>query len=149
MSSKNFSKTDLAFFDENTSHTHRLPLKVGIESNTSYNKKQMYELAEAATHIINEELYNPELSVKYVARKLYVSVSHLYRCSVARYGISVSEYINNQRLEKARELIMQSKLPLSQISSDLNYCSQSYFCTCFRKKYGITPLQYKHYLQGE
>lgn len=114
--------------------------------NSPLNKKNMYELAESAEHIISAELYNPELSVKYIADKLFVSISYLYRCSIVKYGISISECIINKKLERAAELIADGKISLLQISNDLNFCSQSYFCTCFKKKYGLTPLQYKRTL---
>ena len=73
------------------------------------NIEAAYELAEAAHRIICEELYNPELSVKFVADKLFVSVSYLYRCSIARFGICISECINNKKLERACELIANGK----------------------------------------
>ncbi len=110
---------------------------------------QMNEVAAKAERLIDENIFNPELSVGYVSRKLFISTSYLYRCSMSRFGIGIAEHIHNRKLEMACELIRNSKYSLSEIASNLNFCSQSYFSTRFKSKYGMSPLQYSRSINRE
>lgn len=48
------------------------------------------------------------------------------------------------KLEEAKSLLTYSDKSLGEISSYLSFSSQSYFQNVFKKKYGITPLQYRN-----
>lgn len=104
---------------------------------------QMDATIDGAERIIDENIFNPELSVKFIAENLFVSTSYLYKCSMRRYGIGVLNYIHNRKLEVAKNLIANGNYSLSEIAANLNFCSQSYFSTQFKKEYGISPLQYR------
>ena len=57
--------------------------------------------------------------------------------------ISVSDFILQQKLEKAVFLLENSDLPLAEISNQLAFSSQSHFTVAFKKRYLITPQKYK------
>lgn len=111
-------------------------------SESVFSAMQMDSIALKADSLISENISNPELSVKFIADKLFISTSYLYRCSVYYFGVSLSEHIANRRLEKACELIAAGDLSLSAIAHTLSFCSQSYFSSRFKQKYGVSPLQY-------
>ena len=101
----------------------------------------MNDVALKAERLVNENIFNAELSVEFIANRLFISTSYLYRCSMLKFGVGISEYIHNRKLEMAHELIKGNKYSLSEIANILNFCSQSYFSTRFKKKFGISPLQ--------
>lgn len=101
------------------------------------------DMKKKIADLVGENIYNPELNVTFIAKQLYISTSYLYRCCVYNFGVSPSEYINERKLEKACEMITENGYTFSEIAHNLNFCSQSYFSTRFKKKYGITPLKYK------
>ncbi len=107
---------------------------------------QMNEVVARADRLIDENIFNPILSVSFIAKKLFISTSYLYRCSMHKYNVGISEHINDRKLEMACELIANGNYSLSEISSNLNFCSQSYFATRFKKKYGMSPLQYSRHI---
>ena len=49
----------------------------------------------------------------------------------------------NARLEEARNLLTHSEKSLAEISNYLCFSSQAYFQNVFKKKFGITPTQYR------
>ena len=106
----------------------------------------MKQVIEAAELIVKENILNPDLSVGFISEKLYVSQSYLYRCAMHKYGYGISEYIRNRKLDEAKILIANGNYALSEISNNLNFCSQSYFTTLFRKKFGVSPLKYSQQL---
>ncbi|WP_452219646.1 helix-turn-helix domain-containing protein [Lacinutrix salivirga] len=59
------------------------------------------------------------------------------------FARTVTEYIRHVRLEKARELMNNSNLNISQIVYSIGFTSRSYFSKIFKNKYGITPNEFK------
>ena len=57
--------------------------------------------------------------------------------------ISVSDYILQQKLEKAVFLLKNSDLTLAEISNYLAFSSQSHFTVAFKKRYFTTPQKYR------
>jgi len=52
---------------------------------------------------------------------------------------TVFGYLNDYRLEQARQKLMQHDYPLTAIADELGYSSLQHFCNAFRKKYGVSP----------
>ncbi|MCM8568616.1 substrate-binding domain-containing protein [Gramella jeungdoensis] len=93
--------------------------------------------------IIDENLRDPDFSVEELAGKLNISRVQLYRKVKALLGVSISEYISTQRLNKARNLLQQSDMNISEIAYEVGYSSPGYFSTSFKNKFGISPKQLK------
>lgn len=90
------------------------------------------------THIFEK------ITLEQLAEEKNVSESYLSRLFKSEIEISVTEYIRKKKIEKSCELIDTSDLSLSEISSHLAFCSQSYFIKCFKLETGMTPAEYKH-----
>ncbi|MGO4819009.1 hybrid sensor histidine kinase/response regulator transcription factor [Flavobacterium sp. W22_SRS_FP1] len=88
---------------------------------------------------IDKSLY----TVEELAKDLNISRVQLYRKVKAILGISVSDYINNIRLEKSKELLLNSNQNISEIAYSLGFSSPNYFSTSFKNKFGVTPKEYK------
>lgn len=58
--------------------------------------------------------------------------------------LSNIQTINSVRMEAAENLLKTTNLTISQISNETGYLSSSYFCTLFKKKYNITPNEYRN-----
>jgi len=99
-------------------------------------------ILKKAEMIVDDEIFNIELSVAYVAKKLNISTSYLFRCFKQQYNTGLSEYICVKKLEKAKKMIVDGELTLAEIGMALNFCSQTYFTSCFKKRYRMTPSQY-------
>ncbi|UQZ81456.1 HTH-type transcriptional activator Btr [Paenibacillus konkukensis] len=64
-------------------------------------------------------------------------------------GLSVSEYIQKEKIEEAKKLLRLSSLTLAEICSRLNFNDQSYFTKVFKKYAHATPKQYRSRLSPE
>lgn len=58
-------------------------------------------------------------------------------------GISISDYIQNIRLEKAKVLLNETTLTISEVAYATGFSSPSYFSTSFKNKYSKTPKAYR------
>lgn len=58
-------------------------------------------------------------------------------------GITVKDFILNEKITQAKLLLSNSSQSIQDISDALGFCNRSYFSTCFQKKVGMSPTQYK------
>lgn len=58
-------------------------------------------------------------------------------------GITIEHYYIQQRIERAKELLVYNELTLSEIASQMGYSSVAYLSSQFKKVTGLTPSQFK------
>ncbi|MGY5848092.1 substrate-binding domain-containing protein [Salegentibacter sp. HM20] len=105
------------------------------------NSEQQF-LKELNRHI-QENLKDQNFSVEALARHLNISRVQLYRKVKALLDMSISEYINEQRLRRAKHLLQESSLNISEIAYSVGFSSPGYFSTSFKNKYGESPKQFR------
>lgn len=93
--------------------------------------------------IIFSNLDNSDFSVEELAEKLKVSRVQLYRKVKAILGMSISDHINNIRLERAAEMLKSNDHTISEIAYTVGFSSPNYFSTAFKHKFGFSPKEYK------
>ena len=93
--------------------------------------------------LINENLGNSDYSVENLAENLTISRVQLYRKVKAMMGISISDYIGNIRLEKAKTMLETSSLTVAEIAYANGFSSPNYFSTAFKNKYGTSPAAFR------
>ena len=71
------------------------------------------------------------------------SYEHLSRSLKKYYGITVSEYINDLRMNYAANLLLNSNFSITEIYLECGIDSPSWFATCFKKKYGVSPSKFR------
>lgn len=90
---------------------------------------------------------NEEIRVDDVAAFIRRSRSYITKKFKKELGFDISSFIMRCKLEEAKSLLTYTNKSLSEISSYLCFSSQSYFQNVFKKKYGMTPLQYRKNIQ--
>lgn len=88
-----------------------------------------------------------DLSVISLAGKAGVSVAHFRRLFNDAMGTPPHRYVLASRLEKARNLLATTTLPISRIAEECGFSSQSHFTACFRTVHASTPAEYRSHLQ--
>lgn len=73
-----------------------------------------------------------------------LNASYLSQLFKKENGISVSDYIQRERIEEAKRLIELPGVTLSDIATRLHFNDQSYFTKVFKKYTGVTPRQFRH-----
>lgn len=91
-------------------------------------------MAKVTLHIAEEEF-----GVSGLAEEMNMSRSNLLRKVKKITGLSVSQFINHMRLERAMELLRTSSCNVSEVSHLVGFNSPSYFIKCFREHYGYPP----------
>ncbi len=97
---------------------------------------------ESAKHFIATHL-TQEISVADIAKAVGVSASHLSHLFQAHTSQSMREYLLQERIAAAKQLLASTDQTISQIASLLSFCDQSYFTLVFRRQTGTTPGEYR------
>ncbi|SDE83773.1 helix-turn-helix transcriptional regulator [Phytopseudomonas seleniipraecipitans] len=83
------------------------------------------------------------ISVAEVAEACAMSRSHFTRKFKESTCLSPHVWLRQQRVTKARELLLRSSLSLTDIAMECGFFDQAHFCRVFAKSIGMSPLAWK------
>lgn len=84
-----------------------------------------------------------DISREDLASHVFVNPAYLSRLFKKETGESLTDYILRERMKQAKELIVGSTMPVSDIALSLGYSNFSYFSKMFKKVYGMNPQHYR------
>ena len=98
--------------------------------------------------IVLDNLANEQFGVEHLSESIRLSRSHLHRRLKKLKGKSISQFIREVRLEKAKEMLDTENLMVSEIAYKVGFSSPSYFIKCFHDYFGYAPKEYAKYANG-
>lgn len=98
-------------------------------------------------HLIHINLHS-RLKIESIANALHVSRDYLSQAFKRETGISLHQYILNQKMDAAKDML-SSGMSINATSYTLCFCSESHFIQSFKRKYHITPASYIASLKKE
>ena len=87
--------------------------------------------------------YASKITLELLAQRFYCSQSSLIKAFKKAYNITIFQKLNEIRLEKACELLVESRLTIKEIAIQCGFIDQNYFSKAFRSKYQISPKDYR------
>lgn len=87
--------------------------------------------------------YHSEVKIGDVAEYIGINRCYLARNFKKETSMSPKEYLINYRLERASQILSAGDEPVSQVAVRVGYPDQMAFSKSFKKKYGISPQQYR------
>ena len=100
------------------------------------------ELLLKAEHYIQTHLSEP-LILQNIDAAVNLSPFYFHRIFTDFFGCTPGQYIANCRIANAKLQLLQEDFSLPRIVSECGFSSQSYFCYCFKRSTGKTPLEYR------
>jgi len=91
---------------------------------------------------LRRNLYK-NISRKDLSDVFHISSSHLARIFRNTSGMTISKRLMQLRIDRAKQLLLESSLPISEISLQVGYTNFSHFTNIFRKETGVTPSDYR------
>ena len=79
---------------------------------------------------------------------VYLSADHLARVFKKETGETLVKYITDKRINAAKEMLSDTKTPISQVASEVGYDNYSYFTKIFKEKTGCSPGDYRKHHAG-
>lgn len=78
-----------------------------------------------------------------IAAKLNISENYLSRIFHREKGITLSRFIQQQKIGAAQNLLLTTQKTILEIALYLSFSDESYFCKCFLEQTGLTPVEYR------
>jgi AraC-like DNA-binding protein len=130
----------------------RIKLKAQLEAiGLDLISDRLNQLIEKTKHLIlrkaRNEISGDERKHKlsyYLTEKLSLDYSYLSHLFSSYEGRTIENYFIEQRIEKAKELLVYGELNLSEIAHELDYSSVAHLSTQFKKTTGLTPSHFKN-----
>lgn len=84
-----------------------------------------------------------ELTREDIAGHVFLHPDYLTRIFKRATGLSLPEYISQERLKLAGELLSKTDMPVSMIAAKVGFSNFSYFSKLFKKQFGMNPAEFK------
>ena len=98
------------------------------------------ERVRHAAYILVHNMENPP-DIMTLAQSVGLNRTKLYRCFRRIFNLSPFEFLRNQRLHAAMELLQNGDLNVTEAALMVGYSNLSYFAKAFKSMFGITPRQ--------
>lgn len=93
--------------------------------------------------LLEENYQNSDLGVENYAQQLQMSHTQFYRKLKALTNKMPSQYIRSYRLAKAKNLLQNPNLNISDIAYQVGFNDPNYFTRAFKKEFGMSPNAYR------
>ena len=97
------------------------------------------DFLNVARNIIEDNFDDENFGCTEFCYALRMSRSHIHRKLAEEVGLSISDFIKQIRLEKARDLLIKTNYPIYEIANKVGYADANYFSRSFSKIYGVSP----------
>jgi len=88
--------------------------------------------------------YADKLSAENLSIEVGLSKEKLQAGLQRRTGKTLHKYIQQVRMEKARELLVNTNDPLKSVADASGFVNESHFCKVFKKMHMVSPVQYRY-----
>jgi transcriptional regulator GlxA family with amidase domain len=98
-------------------------------------------IQEVQTYVAENS--NADLSVEALARRIGMSLRNFSRVFAREVGMTPGRFVELSRLEKARQSLEQSELPISQVADQCGYGTSDGLRLAFERHVGVSPRAYR------
>lgn len=127
---------------------HMLGLVLSVSKNKVYEISDVDQKIEQAKIIMNENVAGT-VDPEELAMRLNISYSWFRRVFKDYTGYAPAKYFQELKLRKAKQLLVGTSQSVKEIAFTLGYQSTEYFFSFFKKRTGLTPLEYRSFGREE
>jgi two-component system response regulator YesN len=102
-----------------------------------------HDIVEQVVAYLQEHYANEDISLSRMASRYHLHVSYLSELFKKITGKNYSEYLTEVRIAKAKELVGDPQLRVSDISELVGFSNPNYFSQVFKKTTGLSPIDYR------
>ena len=118
--------------------------KYGIQIIDNPKGQLIQKIKDAIIEIVYEKDKFPNVTIsQYLSDKLNFRYGYLTNVFSEYTFTSIENFIIIQKIERAKKMIIEEKLTLTEVSHELNYSSVAYLSNQFKKVTGLTPSMFK------
>lgn len=118
-----------------------LELDILMGNDISMSRTERTAIMEAKRIIDGQLAFAP--SCEELSRMVHLSMTKLTRGFSSFYGMPIHQYIIEQRLAQAAQLLLEGNWNVSEVATIVGYGKASNFAAAFKKRYGVAPKNYR------
>ena len=141
-----YEAKDGGYLSRCLSEIYRLYADLIAAESSPYLPTVMQKKTEAARDFLLQNLSDPDLRQEAIAASIGVSEVYLRRLFRKHYGQSPNQFLTNERLRRARELMWNPDLTLEEIALQSGFSTLQYFCRQFKKEFNVSPGRFREKL---
>jgi len=119
-----------------------------LQHRQKFQRSNQEEIVRHAQILLVESI-EKQIPIEDVAKALGLGYSYFRQLFKAYTGLAPGQYLIQLRLEKSKELLANSELPIKHIADQSGFESVHYFSRLFKQKSGVTPGGYRKMAKGE
>jgi YesN/AraC family two-component response regulator len=105
--------------------------------------RRMGQIRENIERYIRE-YYGTEISMQSVARAMNYSDAYFCKLFKQCFKVNFSAWLNEYRIDRAREMLQNTRLSVREVSTACGYSDANYFARVFKRVTGKTPSEYRN-----
>ena len=113
-----------------------------LESPTIIDEDQ--EMMQRLLKFLDTRIGDENLKIEELAEAVNMGRTVFYGKIKTLVGMSPSDFLRRLRLQRAQELISNSRMSFSQIAFAVGFSDPKYFTKCFKKETGMTPSEFRN-----
>lgn len=106
---------------------------------TAGSKKPDFRIRDRVTQFITEHYADPELGITMIADAFAMNPKYISKAYKDQTGEGILDFINNLRIEKAKQLMKENESNLDKLAARVGFTSIRTFMRTFKKIEGVTP----------
>lgn len=118
-----------------------------MENNRPSSEEYFKDYISQAVSYIASHLQDETLSVSSVSESVFLNPVYFGRMFKKVMDVSFKRYVQNARIEKAKELLLEEQESISSVCIKVGIPNQSYFSQIFKQNTGVLPSEYKRSLE--
>jgi two-component system response regulator YesN len=140
---KDGAMPDLSVVTKSITHLEQwMKQMIGNVTQLLFSKRPPNSIVQKIKDYIASHL-NVDFTREDLADYVFLNPAYISRLFKAETKLSLLDYILQERMRKASELLLETDQPVSQIAVNLGYGNFSYFARMFKRVYGVTPQEYR------
>ncbi|MDR6550097.1 AraC-like DNA-binding protein [Paenibacillus qinlingensis] len=113
-----------------------------VNDSTDKHNEHNYYIVDAVKEYIHLHYRDLSLNLPSIAATMKISARQLSKIFRESMDISIPDYINKLRMEKAAELLVDQQISVREIVEQVGFVNESYFFSLFKKRFHVTPREY-------
>lgn len=122
---------------------------IDIALNQIHSTNGEISIVDRVKQYVSENISNPDLSREDIAGYVFLNPDYLTRIFKKETGISISDFLQQQRICYAKELLTNTSLSVSDVAVSAGYSNLSYFSTIFKKYVLQNPNEFRKQVQSK
>lgn len=83
------------------------------------------------------------LRLEEVAARVFISKTYLSELFTSYTGMSFTTYVTRQRMQRAKKLLLSTRMSIHDVGQACGFYSSAYFSTVFTRQFGLSPSRYR------